>query len=393
MGLKDLELDAETSFFWSQWRSYAQDLYPTSFQVMVAISSRGPHGLSHSHLLRSRYKDFKHFFSKKRLWVSSKCTIPRIKMVPSIHALTTCLSFLLKGLFGYLDTTPSLLIDLFWWSGRGKKKVNEIMFSKQNIQASPRFTYFFWWKILEHFRNLLCMIQIQSGLWSCEMEVVCAAWGALPIAAISAETSFAVGQEVNCWEMKLRYDGLVAALLWDYWETMKQKRVLRAIQHPPFLQTFNFLLKIYIFNSFNEGCPRGQEIPNWHGQAGLYIKELLAMCWHSGFGGRRSGGSHSLQTFHSTLRPALIERQQAQNCPFKVNKSSVTVPNFIFQLNLFEERNHIFRFIKLNFLLAAPYDWIAHVRKWVLICPKTLLMELAPKDLTEAVLMSGQFFS
>lgn len=209
MGLKDLELDAETSFFWSQWRSYAQDLYPTSFQVMVAISSRGPHGLSHSHLLRSRYKDFKHFFSKKRFWVSSKCTIPRIKMVPGIHALTTCLSFLLKGLFGYLDTTPSLLIDLFWWSGRGKKKVNEIMFSKQNIQASRRFTYFFWWKILEHFRNLLCMIQIQSGLWSCEMEVVCAAWGALPIAAISAETSFAVGQEVNCWEMKLRYDALL----------------------------------------------------------------------------------------------------------------------------------------------------------------------------------------
>lgn len=53
------------------------------------------------------------------------------------------------------------------------------------------------------------MIQIQSGLWSCEMEVVCAAWGALPIAAISAETSFAVGQEVNCWEMKLRYDALL----------------------------------------------------------------------------------------------------------------------------------------------------------------------------------------
>lgn len=174
---------------------------------------------------------------------------------------------------------------------------------------------------------------------------------------------------------------------------MEQKRVLIAIQHPSFLQTFNFLLKICIFNCFNEGCPRGQEIPNWRWQAGLYIKQLLAMCWYRGFGDRRSGGSHSLQTSSSTLRPALTERQQAQYCPFKVNKSSVTVPNFLFQLSLFEERNNIFRLIKLNFLLAALYDWIAHIWKWVLICPYTLLMELAPKDLTEAVLMSGQFFS
>lgn len=68
MGLKDLELDAETfPFLWSQWRNYAQDLYPTPFQVMGTISSRGPRGLSHSHLLKSRYKDSKHFFSNKNI--------------------------------------------------------------------------------------------------------------------------------------------------------------------------------------------------------------------------------------------------------------------------------------------------------------------------------------
>lgn len=52
------------------------------------------------------------------------------------------------------------------------------------------------------------MIQIQSGLWSCEMGSSLCSLN-LPFAAISAETSFAVGQEVNCWDMKLRYDALL----------------------------------------------------------------------------------------------------------------------------------------------------------------------------------------
>lgn len=42
-------------------------------------------------------------------------------------------------------------------------------------------------------------------------------------------------------------------------EKQLSRRVLIAIQDGPFPQTFNFLLKIYIFISFNEGCPRGQE--------------------------------------------------------------------------------------------------------------------------------------